>query len=91
MVIDPGDNYDDDTVIEDNWGNVYPVYVDDNGRITKVIVPDGATASVNPMKNDDFPELSIKSRTGYGAILKLSGQPRAPYQGEIKQVIDCVS
>ena len=91
VVIDPGDNYDDDTVIEDNWGNVYPVYVDDNGRITKVIVPDGATASVNPMKNDDFPELSIKSRTGYGAILKLSGKPRAPYQGEIKQVIDCVS
>ena len=91
VVIDPGENYDDDTVVEDQWGNVYRPLIDVNGRIVRVDVPDGTVASVKNMSIDDLPELTIKSRTGYGAILKLSGKPRRPYQGEIKQVVDCVS
>ena len=91
VVIDPGENYDDDTVVEDQWGNVYRPLIDVNGRIVRVDVPDGTVASVKNMSIDDLPELIIKSRTGYGAILKLSGKPRRPYQGEIKQVVDCVS
>ena len=33
----------------------------------------------------------IESETGFGAILKAQILPRPEYQGEIKQVIDCVS
>ena len=90
VVIDPGENYDDDTVVKDQFGNVYTVLIDDNGRIARVSVPDGAGVSVKTLK-DELPELEITSRTGFGAILKLALKPRPPYQGEIKQVIDCVS
>jgi len=90
VVIDPGENYDDDTVVKDQFGNVYTVLIDDNGRIARVSVPDGASVSVKTLK-DELPELEIASRTGFGAILKLALKPRPPYQGEIKQVIDCVS
>ena len=82
--------YDDDTVVKDQFGNVYTVLIDDNGRIARVSVPDGAGVSVKTLK-DELPELEITSRTGFGAILKLALKPRPPYQGEIKQVIDCVS
>ena len=88
--INPGENYDDDTVVKDQFGNVYTVLIDDNGRIARVSVPDGAGVSVKTLK-DELPELEITSRTGFGAILKLALKPRPPYQGEIKQVIDCVS
>ena len=90
VVIDPGENYDDDTVVKDQFGNVYTALIDDNGRITRVSVPDGANVSVKTLK-DELPELKITSRTGFGAILKLALKPRPSYQGEIKQVIDCVS
>ena len=91
--INPGENYDDDTVVTDQWDNVYPVYIDDDGRIVKVSVPDSAVANIstNPNGIDELPELEIASRTGFGAILKLALKPRPSYQGEIKQVIDCVS
>ena len=77
----------------DQWDNVYPVYIDDDGRIVKVSVPDSAVANIstNPNGIDELPELEIASRTGFGAILKLALKPRPSYQGEIKQVIDCVS
>ena len=29
--------------------------------------------------------------TGFGAILRAQLKPRPPYQGEVKQVIDCIS
>jgi hypothetical protein len=35
--------------------------------------------------------LTIETETGFGAILKPQIAPRPEYQGEIKQVIDCIS
>ena len=37
------------------------------------------------------PLLKIQSSTGFGAIIKAQIAPRPSYQGEIKQVIDCIS
>ena len=39
----------------------------------------------------DLPELIIETKTGYGAILKPQIKPRPDYQGEVEQVIDCVT
>ena len=39
----------------------------------------------------DLPVLSIQSSTGFGAVIKAQITPRPDYQGEIRQVIDCVS
>ena len=38
-----------------------------------------------------LPKIIIKTETGSGAILKPSLKPRPTYQGEVKQVIDCIS
>ena len=46
-------------------------------------------ANVNEIT--ELPELIIKTQTGYGAILKPQLKPRPPYQGDVKEVIDCVS
>ena len=39
----------------------------------------------------DIPQLTIQSETGFGAIIKPQIAPRPEYQGEIKQIIDCIS
>ena len=59
------------------------------GRIVNVIPPSAATINVSEITK--LPELTIDTRTGYGAILKPRLGARPPYQGEVKQVIDCVS
>ena len=38
-----------------------------------------------------FHQLTIQSDTGFGAIIKPQIAPRPEYQGEIKQVIDCIT
>ena len=40
---------------------------------------------------DSLPELEVISETGTGALLKPQLTPRPSYQGEIKQVIDCIT
>ena len=45
--------------------------------------------NVIPVK--DIPYLTIQSDTGTGAIIKPQIAPRPEYQGEIKQVIDCIT
>ena len=61
-----------------------------DGRIVNVSVPDSTKVNVNPLK--ELPELNIDTRTGHGAILKPIIKTRPDtYQGEVKQVIDCVS
>jgi len=73
----------------DNDGNEYTTYIDDNGRIINVIPPDSSTTNIKRVEN--LPELIISTKTGRGAILKPTLRRRDTYQGEIKQVIDCVS
>jgi len=54
-----------------------------------VIPPNPATQNVSPVK--DIPQLTIQSDTGFGAIIKPQIAPRPEYQGEIVQVIDCIT
>ena len=42
------------------------------------------------IKNSEDVEISIDS-VGYGAILKAKLKPKPEYQGEVKEVIDCVT
>ena len=89
VIVNPGLDYTDDDTITDGDGNIYDKYLDDSGRILKVISPNSALTSASEVK--DLPELTINSKTGYGAILKPQLKPRPTYQGEVKQVIDCIS
>ena len=88
-VVNPGQDYDKDDTVTDQDGNEYTTYVDNMGRIVNVIPP--SSAIVNVKEITKLPELKIDTRTGYGAILKPRLGVRPPYQGEVKQVIDCVS
>ena len=91
-VVYPGFNYDPDDTVFDNEGNEYTIYVDteNNGKIINVLPPNSSTA-INVKEVKELPELIIKSKTGYGAILKPQIKPRPDYQGEVEQVIDCVT
>ena len=89
VVVNPGEDYVDSDVITDDKGNVYTKFLDENGRILNVIPPNPKTTNVEPVT--DFPELTITTTTGFGAILQAQILPRPEYQGEIKQVIDCIS
>ena len=88
-VISPGENYKEEDVIEDNVGNVYEKILDENGKILNVIPPNPTINDVIPVK--DIPQLTIESTTGFGAIIKPQIAPRPSYQGEIRQVIDCIT
>ena len=89
VVISPGEKYIQDDIIKDNVGNIYDKILDDNGKILNVIPPNSTITNVIPVK--DIPQLTIESSTGFGAIIKPQIAPRPSYQGEIKQVIDCIT
>jgi len=89
VVVKPGQNYkQEDTVIDDK-GNVYEKLLDEQGRILNVIPPDPSMNNVEPFNT--LPELEVISSTGIGALLKAQLLPRPSYQGEVRQVIDCIS
>ena len=88
-VVNPGRNYDQNDIITDDKGNIYDMFLDLDGRILNVIAPNPSTTNLEPVT--DLPELTIETSTGEGAILKAQLSPRPDYQGEIKQVIDCIS
>jgi len=89
VVVDSGESYERNDVITDNVGNEYIFFLDDNGKILNVIPSNSENTDVIPITN--LPELSIQTSTGFGAILKPQISPRPQYQGEIKQVIDCIT
>ena len=88
-VINPGEDYDKDDKVIDSDGNEYTTFVDDFGRIVNVIPPDATV--INVPEVTEFPELTVETKTGFGAILRAQLKPRPPYQGEVEQVIDCIS
>ena len=89
VVVKSGQNYkQEDTVIDDK-GNIYEKLLDEQGRILNVIPPDSSMNNIEPFNT--LPELEVISSTGVGALLKAQLLPRPTYQGEVKQVIDCVS
>ena len=89
VVVKPGQNYKQEDEITDDKGNVYEKFLDEQGRILNVIPPNPATNNVETFST--LPELSISTSTGSGAFLKAQLAPRPEYQGEIKQVIDCIT
>jgi len=94
VVVNPGEGYKEEDIITDQQGNVYTKFIDSNGKLLNVIPPNPATNNVKEVT--EFPVLSItgpngESTTGFGAILKAQLTPRPEYQGEIKQVIDCIT
>ena len=89
VVANPGQNYKDEDTITDDQGNIYTKFLDDDGRILNVIPPNPETSSVQAVT--ELPEITISSSTGFGAILKAQIAARPEYQGEIKQVIDCIT
>ena len=89
VVVTPGEDYKEEDIIQDNEGNVYNKILDENGKILNVIPPNPINVNVFPVKT--VPKLTIQSSTGFGAIIKPQIAPRPNYQGEIKQVIDCIT
>ena len=88
-VITPGEDYDKDDKVIDSDGNEYTTFIDDFGRIVNVVPPDSTV--INVPEVTEFPVLTVQTKTGFGAILRAQLKPRPPYQGEVKQVIDCIS
>ena len=85
LIQNPGQNYIGGDTATDQFGNEYSIEIFE-GSITK-IQPINTIVIVN-----DLPIITIKSDTGSGAILRpiLDVQP-AEFQGEVRQVIDCVT
>ena len=88
LIQNPGQNYiggvGGDTAT-DQFANEYSIEIFE-GSITK-IQPINTIVIVN-----DLPIITIKSDTGSGAILRpILDIPPADFQGEVKQVIDCVT
>ena len=82
IIINPGYNYQPEDIVTDNFGNEYNVVID-NGSIISI-------TPINITDITDLPILRVVSTTGSGAKLKPVFGFRTSFQGEIKQVIDCV-
>jgi hypothetical protein len=80
-VINPGSGYKDGDKVIDNIGNEYDVTIR-NGFILKV-------KPLTQLAVDDFPILEATG--GSGALFAATVDLRPEYQGEVKQVIDCIS
>ena len=80
-VINPGSGYKDGDKVTDNIGNEYDVTIR-NGFIVKV-------KPLTQLAVDDFPILEATG--GNGALFAATVDTRPEYQGEVKQVIDCIS
>jgi hypothetical protein len=89
LIQNPGRNYSDGDIATDQFGNEYSIEIFE-GSITKIgpinIVGESGAIQVN-----DLPIITIKSDTGSGALLRPLLDVRPEFQGEVKQVIDCVT
>ena len=81
-IVNPGYGYKDCATVTDQFNNEYDV------KCFK-----GSLVSVTPINSQDItemPVLNVISDSGSGAILKANLDVRPEFQGEVKQVIDCV-
>lgn len=83
FIQNPGQNYSDGDTATDQFGNEYSIEIFE-GSITKA-------RPINTTDINDLPVITIKSDTGSGAILRPLLDVRPEFQGEVKQVIDCVT
>lgn len=81
-IVNPGTGYDDDTTITDDLGNEY---------VPTII--SGSIVKVTPINNKEITSIPVFNiiGTGDGAQLSAVLTDDVPPQGEVKQVIDCVS
>ena len=82
-VIDPGQDFEDGDTVVDDQGNEY-----------NVLIQSGAIIKVTPINSKDvtnIPVLEVISKNGSGAILAANLGERPPFDGEVKQVIDCIT
>ena len=86
IIENPGQDYEDDDTVDIEEPVVDIEIVD--GRVTRVDVKEGFAFN-------GLPDLNIESSTGFGAVLRpimsIVQPDRQDGQGEIIQVIDCVS
>jgi hypothetical protein len=83
IIENPGYNYEPGDIVTDNFENQYDVVIN-NGSISSI-------TPINITNITDRPVLRVISNTGSGAKLKpVFGFTAQVYQGEVKQVIDCV-
>ena len=82
-VIDPGQDFEDGDTVVDDQGNEY-----------NTLIQSGAIIKVTPINSRDvtnIPVLEVISKNGSGAILAANLGERPPFEGEVRQVIDCVT
>ena len=89
LIVNPGYGYDPDDIIESPVGTLKPD-LDEEGRII------GATVINSQIGIRDLPELTIPSKTGFGAVVK----PVIEYKKvedfgdvpitDVVRVIDCI-
>jgi hypothetical protein len=96
LIENPGQNYESTDIATDQFGNLYSIEVFEGSVIkaqpintTRTTETVGTSADI--IQVNDLPIITIESNTGSGAILKpiLDTVP-TEFQGEVKQVIDCV-
>jgi hypothetical protein len=94
LIENAGENYTSTDTVTDNFGNNYPVQIS-NGSIFKVTPNNNTGTQINTVTVNDLPILIVNSKTGSGAILRpildISNITPSEFQGEVKQVIDCVT
>ena len=85
LIQNPGQNYISGDKATDQFNNEYSIEIFEGSIINAQ--PINTTVIVN-----DLPVIVIKSDTGSGAVLRpLLDIIPAEFQGEVKQVIDCVT
>jgi hypothetical protein len=92
LIENPGVEYEPDDIVVDNLGNEYSVVIN-NGSIVKV-------DPINIKTIDELPILQVVSKKnsigisevtqGRGAILRPIFGIKPEFQGEVRQIIDCV-
>ena len=99
IVVRSGSGYNPDDVVRDSEGNEYSIQVDTSGRVYNVIRTssdveevEGTTGVLTYKSVTNTVEYNAISATGAGLRLRprLIKRP-AELQGEVKQVIDCIS
>jgi hypothetical protein len=94
IIQNPGHKYDPTDIATDQFGNEYPIEVFEGyiNSIQPINSNSTTNRNINTIIVNDLPIITIKSETGSGAILRpILDIESAEFQGEVQQVIDCVT
>jgi hypothetical protein len=91
IIQNPGQNYSQTDTATDQFDNEYSIEVFE-GYINKIQPINTNGNTVSTIIVNDLPIITINSETGSGAILRpILDIETAEFQGEVQQVIDCVT